>query len=106
MKTKGITGLYSGCTALIVGTSLLHKKMRYLLRLPLGNSVKAGVRFVSYEHFKHMLADPEVSSGFHLFFVGLHQLDLGQSWLWEEPTRYAYFLRGDVRVVISHLQPA
>ncbi|KIP06764.1 hypothetical protein PHLGIDRAFT_106615 [Phlebiopsis gigantea 11061_1 CR5-6] len=48
LKTKGITGLYSGCSALIVG-----------------NSVKAGVRFVSYEHFKHMLADSEgkVSSG-------------------------------------------
>lgn len=43
MKTKGITGLYSGCTALIVG-----------------NSVKAGVRFVSYGKFKGMLADAEV----------------------------------------------
>ena len=39
-----MTGLYSGCTALI-----------------LGNSVKAGVRFVSYDQFKHMLADPQVS---------------------------------------------
>ena len=25
-----------------------------------GNSLKAGVRFVSYDHFKHMLADSEV----------------------------------------------
>lgn len=24
-----------------------------------GNSIKAGVRFLSYDHFKHMLADPE-----------------------------------------------
>lgn len=44
LKRSGVTGLYSGCTALI-----------------LGNSVKAGVRFVSYDHFKHMLADPQVS---------------------------------------------
>jgi hypothetical protein len=43
LKTKGITGLYSGCTALIVG-----------------NSVKAGVRFVSYDKFKGILADSEV----------------------------------------------
>ncbi|KAF9791948.1 mitochondrial tricarboxylate transporter [Thelephora terrestris] len=42
LKTKGITGLYSGCTALIVG-----------------NSVKAGVRFVSYDKFKGILADSE-----------------------------------------------
>jgi len=42
LKTKGVTGLYSGCTALIVG-----------------NSVKAGVRFVSYDKFKAMLADSE-----------------------------------------------
>ncbi|PSR78949.1 hypothetical protein PHLCEN_2v7253 [Hermanssonia centrifuga] len=42
LQTKGLTGLYSGCTALVIG-----------------NSVKAGVRFVSYDHFKHMLADPE-----------------------------------------------
>ena len=27
-----------------------------------GNAVKAGVRFVSYDHFKHALADAEVSS--------------------------------------------
>ncbi|PPQ94268.1 hypothetical protein CVT25_004925 [Psilocybe cyanescens] len=42
IRTKGITGLYSGCMALVVG-----------------NSVKAGVRFVSYDHFKGMLADSE-----------------------------------------------
>jgi solute carrier family 25 citrate transporter 1 len=42
LKKSGVTGLYSGCTALI-----------------LGNSVKAGVRFVSYDQFKHMLADPQ-----------------------------------------------
>ncbi|KAF8637153.1 hypothetical protein AX17_003057 [Amanita inopinata Kibby_2008] len=42
LKAKGVTGLYSGCTALIIG-----------------NSVKAGVRFVSYDHFKQMLADPQ-----------------------------------------------
>ncbi|KAI0090071.1 mitochondrial carrier domain-containing protein [Irpex rosettiformis] len=48
VKTKGIAGLNSGCTAFVVG-----------------NSLKAGVRFVSYDHFKHMLADSEgkVSSG-------------------------------------------
>ncbi|KAF9235001.1 mitochondrial carrier domain-containing protein [Melanogaster broomeanus] len=42
LREKGITGLYSGCSALVVG-----------------NSVKAGVRFVSYNHFKSMLADAE-----------------------------------------------
>jgi solute carrier family 25 citrate transporter 1 len=43
LKTKGFGGLYSGCTTLIVG-----------------NSVKAGVRFVSYDKYKGMLADSEV----------------------------------------------
>ncbi|KAF9018641.1 mitochondrial tricarboxylate transporter [Hymenopellis radicata] len=42
LQTRGITGLYSGCSALVVG-----------------NSLKAGVRFVSYDHFKNMLADAE-----------------------------------------------
>lgn len=27
-----------------------------------GNALKAAVRFVSYDHFKHMLADKEVSN--------------------------------------------
>jgi hypothetical protein len=31
------------------------------MALVVGNTVKAGVRFVSYDHFKHMLADPQVS---------------------------------------------
>ncbi len=43
LQARGITGLYSGCSALVVG-----------------NSLKAGVRFVSYDHFKNMLADAEV----------------------------------------------
>ncbi|KAJ4480975.1 mitochondrial tricarboxylate transporter [Lentinula aciculospora] len=42
LRTKGVIGLYSGCTALV-----------------LGNTTKAGVRFVSYDHFKSMLADAE-----------------------------------------------
>lgn len=42
MGTKGITGLYSGCSALVSG-----------------NAVKAGVRFVSYDSFKSRLADSE-----------------------------------------------
>ncbi|KIK57490.1 hypothetical protein GYMLUDRAFT_46071 [Collybiopsis luxurians FD-317 M1] len=42
LKTQGVLGLYSGCTALV-----------------LGNATKAGVRFVSYDHFKSMLADSE-----------------------------------------------
>ncbi|KJA22649.1 hypothetical protein HYPSUDRAFT_1084048 [Hypholoma sublateritium FD-334 SS-4] len=42
LKTKGVKGLYSGCSALVVG-----------------NSLKAGVRFVSYDYFKHQLADAE-----------------------------------------------
>ncbi|KAG1731018.1 mitochondrial carrier domain-containing protein, partial [Suillus lakei] len=43
LREKGATGLYSGCLALVIG-----------------NSVKAGVRFVSYDYFKSMLADAEV----------------------------------------------
>ena len=43
LKTKGVTGLYSGCSALVVG-----------------NAMKAGVRFLSYDHFKHKLADSQV----------------------------------------------
>ncbi|KAF8734638.1 hypothetical protein AX14_003271 [Amanita brunnescens Koide BX004] len=42
LKTKGITGLYSGCSAVIIG-----------------NATKAGVRFLSYDYFKQMLADPQ-----------------------------------------------
>ncbi|KAF7374978.1 Mitochondrial tricarboxylate transporter [Mycena sanguinolenta] len=42
LKTKGVVGLYSGCTALIAG-----------------NAVKAGVRFLSYDYFKSLLADSE-----------------------------------------------
>ncbi|KAJ3727629.1 mitochondrial carrier domain-containing protein [Lentinula raphanica] len=42
LRTKGVTGLYSGCNALV-----------------LGNAVKAGVRFLSYDHFKSLLADAE-----------------------------------------------
>ncbi|KAH9856191.1 mitochondrial tricarboxylate transporter [Lenzites betulinus] len=42
LQSKGVAGLYSGCIALVIG-----------------NAVKAGVRFVSYDHFKHALADAE-----------------------------------------------
>jgi len=42
VKEKGIRGLYSGCGALVTG-----------------NALKAGVRFISYERFKSMLADAE-----------------------------------------------
>ncbi|KAH7882710.1 mitochondrial carrier domain-containing protein [Phlebopus sp. FC_14] len=42
LREKGVTGLYSGCSALVVG-----------------NSVKAGVRFVTYDYFKGLLADAE-----------------------------------------------
>ncbi|KZV89477.1 citrate transporter [Exidia glandulosa HHB12029] len=40
IREKGVTGLYSGCTALVIG-----------------NATKAGVRFVSYDYFKTLLAD-------------------------------------------------
>ncbi|KAI9568740.1 mitochondrial carrier domain-containing protein [Boletus coccyginus] len=42
VREKGVTALYSGCSALVVG-----------------NSIKAGVRFVSYDYFKGILADSE-----------------------------------------------
>lgn len=44
LRDKGITGLYSGCGALVIG-----------------NAAKAGVRFVSYDQFKAALADKDVS---------------------------------------------
>lgn len=34
------------------------------MALVVGNAVKAGVRFVSYDHFKNKLADAEVSVDF------------------------------------------
>ncbi|GJJ06072.1 hypothetical protein Clacol_000261 [Clathrus columnatus] len=40
IKERGVTGLYSGCMALVIG-----------------NAAKAGVRFLTYDHFKHLLAD-------------------------------------------------
>ncbi|EPQ56069.1 hypothetical protein GLOTRDRAFT_40805 [Gloeophyllum trabeum ATCC 11539] len=49
VKRQGVKGLYSGCTALMAG-----------------NSLKAGVRFVSYDQFKHMLADKENHSDSYL----------------------------------------
>jgi solute carrier family 25 citrate transporter 1 len=42
---RGIGGLYKGCSALVVG-----------------NAVKAGVRFLSYDYFKGLLHDSEVRS--------------------------------------------
>jgi solute carrier family 25 citrate transporter 1 len=42
LKEKGVTGLYSGCSALVIG-----------------NAIKAGVRFLSYDHFKNLLADKD-----------------------------------------------
>lgn len=54
VREKGVAGLYSGCSALVIG-----------------NSVKAGVRFVSYDHFKSMLADAEV------IFVGHWEEGIG-----------------------------
>jgi len=42
LRSQGLRGLYAGCTTLIVGTS-----------------VKAGVRFVSYDKFKQALADKD-----------------------------------------------
>ncbi|KAF8309898.1 mitochondrial tricarboxylate transporter [Clavulina sp. PMI_390] len=42
LKQKGITGLYSGCSALVIG-----------------NAAKAGVRFLTYDYFKSQLADKD-----------------------------------------------
>lgn len=42
LRSHGVSGMYAGCTALVIG-----------------NSVKAGVRFVSYERFKQALADKD-----------------------------------------------
>lgn len=42
IRKHGVVGLYSGCSALMIG-----------------NATKAGVRFTSYDYFKHKLADSE-----------------------------------------------
>ncbi|KAH9996172.1 mitochondrial tricarboxylate transporter [Russula compacta] len=42
LRSRGVRGMYAGCTALVVG-----------------NSAKAGVRFVSYDRFKQALADKD-----------------------------------------------
>ncbi|KAI0299030.1 mitochondrial tricarboxylate transporter [Multifurca ochricompacta] len=42
LHSQGVRGLYAGCTALVVG-----------------NSAKAGVRFLSYDKFKQVLADKD-----------------------------------------------
>lgn len=44
-KRSGVSGFYSGCSALVVG-----------------NSAKAGVRFLSYDSIKNALVDSEVST--------------------------------------------
>jgi hypothetical protein len=54
LRSQGVRGLYAGCTALVVG-----------------NSAKAGVRFLSYDKFKQALADKDVSS---LFPTGTPQM--------------------------------
>jgi hypothetical protein len=40
---RGIKGFYSGCTAVVIG-----------------NAVKAGVRFTTYDQFKSLLKDKDV----------------------------------------------
>ncbi len=43
IAAKGISGVYAGCSALVIG-----------------NAVKAGVRFLSYDQYKAMLRDQDV----------------------------------------------
>jgi len=45
LRTKGFLGLYSGATALIIG-----------------NGAKSAVRFTTYDHIKHLLADDKVTT--------------------------------------------
>ena len=74
IKTQGITGLYSGCSALIIG-----------------NATKAGVRFLSYDHFKQMLADSEVLSCSCILWPFFSEPQLkGKSKRAEEPTRCVF----------------
>lgn len=48
LAEKGVTGLYAGCSALVVG-----------------NAAKAGVRFVTYDYIKGLLADKDVSKSYN-----------------------------------------
>lgn len=43
VQQRGVHGLYAGCTAVVIG-----------------NAVKAGVRFTTYDQFKSLLKDDEV----------------------------------------------
>jgi solute carrier family 25 citrate transporter 1 len=45
LAQRGMAGLYAGCSAVVVG-----------------NAVKAGVRFTTYDQFKQLLSDDEVRS--------------------------------------------
>ncbi|KAG8816728.1 hypothetical protein FRC17_000211 [Serendipita sp. 399] len=61
IQTKGITGLYSGAGALIIGNAA--KVMEYLSSLTkclIYISIEqAGVRFLTYDTLKHLFADKE-----------------------------------------------
>jgi solute carrier family 25 citrate transporter 1 len=45
LAQRGVGGLYAGCTAVVIG-----------------NAVKAGVRFTTYDQFKSLLKDDEVGA--------------------------------------------
>jgi hypothetical protein len=60
LRERGVKGLYSGAGALIVG-----------------NSLKAGVRFVTYDSVKTVFADHEVSSCLIALISG--QVDTGSN---------------------------
>lgn len=47
LKTGGVTALYSGCGALVVG-----------------NGLKAGVRFMTYDSIKELLRDEQVGTDY------------------------------------------
>jgi solute carrier family 25 (mitochondrial citrate transporter), member 1 len=56
VQQKGFLGLYAGCGALVAG-----------------NAVKAGVRFLSYDHFKAKLQDENVHTTLICLILGLHR---------------------------------
>lgn len=58
LAQRGLKGLYAGCSAVVVG-----------------NAVKAGVRFTTYDQFKQMLSDDEVLS----FLDGIEKELMGRA---------------------------
>lgn len=73
IQTRGIAGLYSGCMALV---SLLYLCLSPLICQVVGNASKAGVRFLTYDHFKHLLSDDRVRNFFYSYMTDFDPFEM------------------------------